>query len=96
MNQTTINEGSIMNYLDRKGFKHSIKGFRFLIKAIDLCVQDSNKLYSICNLYKEIAENYNTTPSKVECAIRHSIEVSGNKLTNSEFIARASDFFIYQ
>lgn len=87
----------IVNYLDEKGFKHAIKGFGYLVDAIALAVKNPKVLEAICKeLYPTIAELNNTTPSRVERAMRHAIETSDDiGITNSEFIARAKDHFYY-
>lgn len=97
-----MEKSKIAKYLDEKGFKHSIKGFDFLITAISFCVEQPNKIHSICKLYAEVGKTHGTTPSRVERAIRHAIEANSNiigdpdgRITNSEFIARARDYFIY-
>ncbi len=54
-----------------------IKGYRYLVQAILLCVKDMEMLGAVTKImYPEIAKNFSTTPSRVERAIRHSIELS--------------------
>ncbi len=54
-----------------------IKGYRYLVQAILLCVQDMEMLGAVTKImYPEIAKMFGTTPSRVERAIRHSIELS--------------------
>lgn len=54
-----------------------IKGYRYLVQAILLCVQDMEMLGAVTKImYPEIAKKFGTTPSRVERAIRHSIELS--------------------
>lgn len=82
----------------------SLLGFNYLKDAIELCLDNKETLNSITKvLYPTIAEKYNTTPSRVERAIRHAIETSWDKidgdtyhdvffneverLTNSKYIA---------
>ena len=92
-----MNKAKIMKYLDDNGFKHSIKGFGYLITAIDLSVEVPEKLDEVCKFYAEVGKIHNTTQSRAERAIRHAIETSEvKKITNSEFIARARDHFIYE
>lgn len=92
-----MNKTKIVKYLDDNGFKHSIKGFDYLITAIDLCVEVPEKLHEVCKLYAEVGKIHSTTQPRTERAIRHSIETSDvKKITNSEFIARARDHFIYE
>ncbi len=54
-----------------------IKGYRYLVCAIKLCVEDMEMLGAVTKImYPEIAKKFSTTPSRVERAIRHSIELS--------------------
>jgi|WetSurMetagenome_2_1015567.scaffolds.fasta_scaffold788080_2 two-component system, response regulator, stage 0 sporulation protein A len=87
----------IVNYLDKLEFKHANRGFGYLIDAIVLSAENPEILDAVCKeLYPAVAELHNTTASRVERAIRHAIETSNaGKITNSEFIARAKDNFIY-
>jgi two-component system response regulator (stage 0 sporulation protein A) len=62
------------------GVPANIKGYRYLITAIELCIGDMDMLGSVTKLlYPTIAKRYDTTPSRVERAIRHSIEVAWNR-----------------
>jgi two-component system response regulator (stage 0 sporulation protein A) len=46
-------------------------GYRYLVTAILKCIDDEKLLYAITTrLYKEIAEQYGTTPANVERGIR--------------------------
>lgn len=59
------------------GVPAHIKGYQYLRSAILMAVADMDILNSITKqLYPEIAEMYDTTPSRVERAIRHAIEVA--------------------
>ena len=62
------------------GIPAHIKGYQFLREAIKITVDDPEIINSITKrLYPSIAEVFNTTPSKVERAIRHAIEVAWNR-----------------
>ena len=66
--------------LHKMGVPANIKGYRYLITAIELCINDMDMLSSVTKqLYPTIAKRYDTTPSRVERAIRHSIEVAWNR-----------------
>src|SRR5699024_9712179 len=59
------------------GVPAHIKGYQYLREAIMMVVQDIDIINQITKqLYPEIAEKYRTTPSRVERAIRHAIEVA--------------------
>ena len=64
----------------RSGIPPHIKGYTFLREAVKLSVIYPEMINSITKrLYPTIAEMYDTTPSKVERAIRHAIEVAWNR-----------------
>ena len=59
------------------GVPAHIKGYQYLRSSIMMAVMDMDILDSITKqLYPSIAKEYNTTPSRVERAIRHAIEVA--------------------
>ena len=90
--------------LDQIGVKHSLKGYGYIISAVEKCLENRSKLISIIKgLYTEIAEENSDTVWRVERSIRHAIEVTWTnfgytvsvekgKPTNSEFIALITDF----
>jgi two-component system, response regulator, stage 0 sporulation protein A len=56
------------------------KGFTYLRDAIALTVQDPKSIKDITKkLYRTIADRYNTTPNRVERAMRFAIETAWNK-----------------
>ena len=58
------------------GIPANIKGYHYLREAIRITVEYPKIMDSITKeLYPAVAKVFNTTPSKVERAIRHSIEV---------------------
>ena len=62
------------------GVPAHIKGYQYLREAIMMSVQDIEMLNSITKiLYPTIAKKYQTTPSRVERAIRHAIEVAWSR-----------------
>jgi len=62
------------------GIPAHIKGYQFLRSAIKLAVANPGIINSITKqLYPAIAKQFATTPSKVERAIRHAIEVGWNR-----------------
>ena len=70
-------EYRITEIIHELGVPAHIKGYRYLIHAILLCVQDMEMLGAVTKImYPEIAKKFATTPSRVERAIRHSIELS--------------------
>ncbi|MDI3327681.1 MAG: sporulation transcription factor Spo0A [Alicyclobacillaceae bacterium] len=70
-------EADITQIIHEIGVPAHIKGYQYLREAIRMVYQDVEILGSITKiLYPRIAEKYNTTPSRVERAIRHAIEVA--------------------
>lgn len=67
----------VMHHL---GVPAHIKGYIYLREAIELVINDIEFLGAVTKeLYPSVAEKYNTTPSRVERAIRHAIEVSWDR-----------------
>ncbi|MFR6066255.1 MAG: sporulation transcription factor Spo0A [Eubacterium sp.] len=70
----------ISDIMRQIGVPAHIKGYQYLRTAIKLCVNDSEMLASVTKLlYPSVAKMYNTTPSRVERAIRHAIEVAWDR-----------------
>ncbi len=70
-------ESEITGMLHEVGVPAHIKGYQYLRCAIGLVVEDMSILNSITKtLYPEIAIRYDTTPNRVERAIRHAIETA--------------------
>lgn len=70
-------ENDITLMLHEVGIPAHIKGYQYLRGAIEIAVQEEDSQISVTKvLYPEIAKKYQTTPSRVERAIRHAIEVA--------------------
>ena len=70
-------EALVTNVIHEVGVPAHIKGYQYLREAIMMVVNDIDIINQITKqLYPEIAEKYKTTPSRVERAIRHAIEVA--------------------
>ena len=70
-------EADVTNVIHEIGVPAHIKGYQYLRDAIMMSVNDSEVLNSITKvLYPTIAKKHKTTPSRVERAIRHAIEVA--------------------
>ena len=62
------------------GIPAHIKGYQFLREAIKMAIDSPEIINSITKkLYPSIANKFETSPSKVERAIRHAIEVAWNR-----------------
>ena len=70
-------EALVTNIIHEVGVPAHIKGYQYLREAIMMVVNDIDIINQITKqLYPEIANKYRTTPSRVERAIRHAIEVA--------------------
>ncbi len=73
-------EALVTNIIHEVGVPAHIKGYQFLREAIIMVVNNINIVNQITKeLYPDIADKFNTTPSRVERAIRHAIEVAWRK-----------------
>lgn len=78
--QTKNLEAEVTNIMHEIGVPAHIKGYQYLRDAIIMVVKDLDVINSITKLlYPSIAKEYNTTPSRVERAIRHAIEVAWSR-----------------
>lgn len=70
----------VTNIIHQMGVPAHIKGYQYLRDAILLVVNEVNLLGAVTKeLYPTIAEKYQTTPSRVERAIRHAIELAWDR-----------------
>lgn len=70
-------EKDVTEMIHEIGVPAHIKGYQYLREAIIMSVEDVEMLNSITKvLYPTIAKRFQTTPSRVERAIRHGIEVA--------------------
>ena len=70
-------EALVTNVIHEVGVPAHIKGYQYLREAIIMAVTDIDMINQITKqLYPDIAGKYHTTPSRVERAIRHAIEVA--------------------
>lgn len=73
-------ENDVTQILHEIGVPAHIKGYQYLRDAIASSVCDPEMLSSVTKvLYPTIAKKYQTTPSRVERAIRHAIEVAWSR-----------------
>ena len=70
-------EALVTNIIHEVGVPAHIKGYQYLREAIIMVVNDIDVINQITkSLYPQIAQKFDTTPSRVERAIRHAIEVA--------------------
>ncbi len=67
----------LVEHFSTMGVPSHYKGYRYLIEAVTLVVQDASWLNGITKeLYPAVGKRYNTSPTQVERAIRHAIEMT--------------------
>lgn len=73
-------EAQVTNIIHDVGVPAHIKGYQYLRDGIIMAVKDIEVINQITKqLYPDLAKKYKTTPSRVERAIRHAIEVAWNR-----------------
>lgn len=73
-------ESMVTKVIHEIGVPAHIKGYRYLRDSIMMTVNNMEIINSITKLlYPTVAKLYNTTPSRVERAIRHAIEVAWDR-----------------
>ncbi|MBO7148439.1 MAG: response regulator [Clostridia bacterium] len=75
-----IIERSVTSVMHGLGIPAHIKGYQFLRTAITKTINDPDMInYVTKSLYPTVARIHGTTPSRVERAIRHAIEVAWDR-----------------
>ena len=73
-------ETMVTNVIHEIGVPAHIKGYQYLREAIIIAVGDMEVINAITKvLYPQVAKTFSTTPSRVERAIRHAIEVAWDR-----------------
>ena len=73
-------ESMVTEVIHEIGIPAHIKGYQYLRHAIMLVIENLDVINSITKtLYPTVAQNFKTTPSRVERAIRHAIEVAWDR-----------------
>lgn len=73
-------ERLVTSIIHEVGVPAHIKGYQYVREAIILAVQDMDVINAVTKvLYPEVARRYNTTPSRVERAVRHAIETAWDR-----------------
>ena len=79
MDKTSI-ETMVTGIIHEIGVPAHIKGYQYLREAIIIAVNDMDVINAITKvLYPQVAKTFQTTPSRVERAIRHAIEVAWDR-----------------
>ena len=73
-------EAVVTDIIHEIGVPAHIKGYHYLREAIILTINNMEMINAVTKvLYPEVAKRFNTTPSRVERAIRHAIEVAWDR-----------------
>ena len=73
-------ETLVTSIIHEIGVPAHIKGYQYLREAIIIAVNDMDVINAITKvLYPQVAKTFQTTPSRVERAIRHAIEVAWDR-----------------
>ncbi|MBO5640389.1 MAG: sporulation transcription factor Spo0A, partial [Oscillospiraceae bacterium] len=73
-------EAVVTDIIHEIGVPAHIKGYQYLREAIILTIHDMDMINAVTKvLYPEVAKKFGTTPSRVERAIRHAIEVAWDR-----------------
>ena len=73
-------ETMVTSIIHEIGVPAHIKGYQYLREAIMIAVADMDVINAITKvLYPQVAKTFQTTPSRVERAIRHAIEVAWDR-----------------
>ena len=73
-------EAMVTSIIHEIGVPAHIKGYQYLREAIMIAVEDMEVINAITKvLYPQVAKAFSTTPSRVERAIRHAIEVAWDR-----------------
>ena len=73
-------EADVTAIIHEVGVPAHIKGYQYVREAIIIAVQDMEVINAVTKvLYPEVAKRFHTTPSRVERAIRHAIEVAWDR-----------------
>ncbi|WP_370687981.1 sporulation transcription factor Spo0A [uncultured Oscillibacter sp.] len=73
-------KNTVTSVIHEIGVPAHIKGYQYLREAIIIAVNDMEVINAVTKvLYPEVAKRFGTTPSRVERAIRHAIEVAWDR-----------------
>ena len=78
--QEVQTEQEVTEILQKLKIPPHFKGYTYLRKAILLCVKEPRLINEVTKkLYPRIAEEYNSTPNRVERSMRFAIETAWSK-----------------
>lgn len=70
-------KGELYTLLKQLGYPTHLLGYKYIIDSILMYIENGRSVIGITKFfYPKIANKYNSTPSRVERAIRHGIDIS--------------------
>ncbi len=80
-NNKIFNQDAIItDLLHNLGIPSHIRGYQYIKEGIQIVYRNTNMIsYITKDVYPEIAKKFQTTPTRVERAIRHAIEISWSR-----------------
>lgn len=90
-----MNRAKIEDVLLAMGVPAGILGFNYIADAIEIFDERGTNISITKELYPAIAEKNNTTPSRVERAIRHAFEVARSPKGNYDVVEKYIGFINY-
>lgn len=73
------NKKIISRDLKRLGILAHLSGYHYIVYGVELLINDFSRIHSLMGVYGEIAKEFNSTPARVERAIRNAIEVGWSR-----------------
>ncbi len=75
-----MQERILTDLLHNLGIPSHVRGYQYIKEGVQIVYHDKNMIsYVTKDVYPEIAKKFDTTPTRVERAIRHAIEISWNR-----------------
>lgn len=85
--ETESLEKIVTSLMLQLGITANLMGYEYIRTAVLLVIQDEKLKKNVTKgLYLEIANKYNSTPSRVERAMRHAIGTSFKRIENFEIV----------
>lgn len=74
-----MNRNKVEDVLFAIGIPANMKGFKYIVDAMEIIERDGCTISITGVLYPEVADMNRTTPSRVERAIRHAFEIANSE-----------------
>lgn len=86
----------IIKYLLDNGFEPSLKGFRYLIRAIEIGIEKNGAIQVTKDIYPTLGKEFYSTEKNIEKSMRYAIQMSKvEPVTVSSFVSRtALEFYM--